>query len=466
MISYTPPTYKISQNTIGHYQIDVQIESMYEGIFDKEAEKSSLFAVALIQKLGANGDKQALNLRSLYQGYRHFMENGNSQIYISKCNEILQNQPDILSKNCANYVLSLLNNQTIETDEHANLLMSHLIPHLKETMALKRPEMLYMPQEVTLTEINAKHLAFPDLIKYKDEYYICFREANSHVTYQDFGQIRILKGTFNKENNKWSFEKAGLLSKEGIDLRDPRFFIDHENVLQIIMGGSTINENDETASMTPYVGKFINNEWEILKANADPLADGPKGQWIWRVTWNPKDNHGYGLSYGKNETLSLMKTSDGLNYKKIAEIAHDQLTELTEATIRFKSDGEAVAFIRTRRNGIIAHSSHDSGYSKWTCSTVPFRVGGQDFLFSKNEEKMWAATRHYFLNEDNSLDESTIIALMNKESVIPAFRMKSQFDNSYPSMVLEDDGSATVIYYSSDENDVSRIYITRITLPD
>ena len=470
MINYVPPNYSFSKNASENYQVDVNFsyactQSM-ESLLIDEAKKSSLLAVAFIQKLALDGNQQAINLRALYQGYHLFMETGDKNVFIITCEKVSQNsQTDILEKNCANYMLSLLKNESIDSSlKNAEILISHLIPHLKETLALKRPQIVYASQEVIIPEITARHLAFPDLIKFEGNYYACFREADSHVAFQDFGKIRILKGNFDASANTWDFEDAGLISKEGFDLRDPRFFIDHHKALRMVMGGSKINEKDETADMVPHVAVLTNKTWQISEAKADPSGNGLTGQWIWRVTWNPHDNHGYGLSYGKNKMLSLMKTSDGIEFTKIADIGHEPLTDLSEATIRFKANGEATALIRARKNGIIATASTND-YTKWTYETVPFRVGGQDFHFSKNEEKMWAATRHYFLNEDNTLDESTIIASMNKQTLIPALRIKSHLDNSYPSMVIEPDGSATVIYYSSESEKISRIYITRVTLP-
>lgn len=471
MINYIPPTYKFITTTTDQYQVEVQISAecvqSMESLLLDEAKKNSLFAVAFIQKMALDGNQQAINLRSLYQAYHLFMETGDKNRFASSCEKVcLIKQTDALAKDCAKYILSLLKNEPIDPSlKNVETFISYLIPQLKETLALNRPQIVYASQEVIIPEITARHLAFPDLIKFEGNYYACFREADSHVAFQDFGKIRILKGNFEKSGKNWNFENAGLISKEGFDLRDPRFFIDHHNALRIVIGGSKINEKDETSDMVPHVAALTSKGWQISEAKADASGNGPTGQWIWRVTWNPHDNHGYGLSYGKNNMLSLMKTSDGLEYTKIADIGHEPLTDLSEATLRFKANGEATALIRARRNGIIAVASPND-YTKWTYEIVPFRVGGQDFHFSKNEEKMWAATRHYFLNEDNTLDESTIIASMNQKALIPALRIKSHLDNSYPSMVMEPDGSATVIYYSSESENISRIYITRVTLPD
>lgn len=254
-----------------------------------------------------------------------------------------------------------------------------------------------------------------------------------------------------------------MLSKEGFDLRDPRFFVNQDNALQMIIGGSIINEKDETTMMIPHVAILKEGHWSLSEATVDPSTNGSRGQWIWRVTWNAYDHHGYALSYGKSYTVSLMRTADGFTFEKIADIG-ESFTNLSEGTLRFKSDGTVIALIRGKRDGLIGTSNPNDGYTKWSLNLVPFRVGGPNFLISKQENYMLAGTRHFFLNDDNTLDEATILGFMDERSLTPSIRLKSHFDNSYPGMVLEEDGSITVIYYSGESEEKSNIYITRVVV--
>lgn len=348
--------------------------------------------------------------------------------------------------------------------ENARNLLNKLIPGIEQALTMPLPQKIYPEQEIIVPEMEGEHKAFPDLIKYKGYYYACFREANSHVSYQDFGKIRILKGNFDAETKIWKWENVALLSKQGYDLRDPRFFINRDNALQIMIGGSIINDKNETIMRTPHVAILKNDQWVILEAMTDPSANSATGQWIWRVTWNAYDNQGYALSYGKNSTLSLMKTADGIKFEKVVDITAAPLTDLSEGTLRFKPDGTAVALIRSRKNGIIGTAAPSDNYTKWSLSVLPFRMGGPNFVISK-QQKMWAATRYFFLKENNILDEATIVGFMDEKSLTPALRLKSGFDTSYPGMVLEEDESLTLIYYSSESEKKSHIYITRIKFP-
>jgi hypothetical protein len=159
--------------------------------------------------------------------------------------------------------------------------------------------------------------------------------------------------------------------------------------------------------------------------------------------------------------LTLVRTHDGKTFEKVATFHSPFLKRLTEATIRFKANGDAIAFIRAEKNGLIAQARIQDGYASWSTHVLPFRVGGPNFLFASTE-KMIAGTRLFFLTEDNCLDEMTIIGSMDENSFIPHAYLTSSYDNSYPGMVLEDDGSVAVIYYSSEKAGTSEIFIQHV----
>lgn len=471
MLNYTDPTYDIVEVSPNIWVIDVGVklaeselkEEDRIRILYKEAEKSSLFSIAFVQKLANDGDEHAKEIQSLYQAYKRYLENTNITILQNVCYEIIQNSPFTLPKDFARYILALISNQAVDPKlEDARELLNKLIPNIESTLNTVPLQKICEEQEVLVPEMKAsKHKAFPDLIKYEGVYYAAFREAGSHVGFEDFGAIRILKGYYDPNLKTWSWANMQLLVDPIHDLRDPRFFVNHKNKLQLVFGGSLINEKDETTRMVPHIAILENDYWQVSKAFVDPSTGGINGQWIWRVTWNSVDNYGYAFSYGK-EVFSLVKTFDGKTFEKVSDIACEQLTDLSEATIRFKADGTAIALIRARRNGIIGISKPTDGYRTWTFSVIPFRLGGPNFVLSHEEHSMWAATRYFFLHQDNELDEATILASMTQNELAPLLRLKSSYDNSYPGIVLEEDGSLTILYYSSTLDTSSNIYITRV----
>lgn len=473
MLNYSNPAYDVVKRSPSCWVVNVNVtvddletnEEYRIRLLDKEADKSALFSVAFIQKLANDGDEHAKEIQLLYQVYRKYLERDDITILQNACKEILQHTtPYTLTKDFAEYILALLSHQPIDSKlDPAKSLLNKLIPGLEKTLTATPLQKIDREQKVSVPEMkNAKHKAFPDLIKFGNVYYAVCRESRTHVGFEDLGAIRILKGHYESKKKLWSWENMQLLVDPDYDLRDPRFFVNHENKLQLILGGSLIDEKGATMAMVPHVAILENDQWRLYKASIDPSTDGLNGQWIWRVTWNPFDNYGYAFSYGKS-AFSLVRTSDGKTFEKVTKITCEPLTELSEATIRFKTDGTAVALIRARKNGIIGVSDPKDGYNTWRFHVIPFRVGGPNFVFSRDEQSMWAATRHFFLHPDNELDEATIIASMSQQELIPLLRLKSKYDCSYPGIVLEEDGSLTVLYYSGTKNAHSNLYVTRIS---
>lgn len=430
-----------------------------------EVKKNSLMGMAYINELAKEGFEFAKHIALLYQGFRAFFSSRDTQVFLKVCDSVLEGADiDRLAKQAAQYLKDLLLCRRTK-DSDGKTFVKELIPSIEEMLSYTPPKKNSVTQVVHIEEMKSSHNAFPDIVKYGKDYYLCFREAKSHVGYKDLGFVRILKGHFDSQTKKWSWVNEATIKSTKYDLRDPKFFVGKDGKLFMIVDGSVIDKKNETIDMVPHVAIKENGSWQLQRANVDPSGKGDKGQWLWRVTWNEALKAGYGFSYGKGSSLSLMKTVDGVRYEKITEISTDKLPDdsLNEATVRFKSDGTAVAFIRTSRNALIGVSSPSSGYRGWAFEVIPFRVGGPDFVISEKDATMWAATRHFFITDDNILDEVCVVGLMNTEQFVPLLRLKSCGDSSYPSMLLEDDGMLTVAYYSS-HKDISQIYITSLRL--
>jgi hypothetical protein len=432
------------------------------------AKKNPLNGVAFIQELAKGFDLEAIFLQCVYQTYKKFLENGETIHFERLTNSVLLRASSPSFKfYLATYIKAL-----IEGDEivDSNLLKAKeaihaLIPGFEKVL-LSDIYKVHKEQKIHLPSMQKPHNAFPDLFKYKNEIYIAFREGMSHAGHKDLGSIRILKGCYNQQTKIWDFKNAGILSDSTFDLRDPRFFVNGIDKLMLVLGGSKINRKGMTGKMVPHVAIFENDNWELKPAVLDPDKNAKKGEWIWRVTWNLNDNCGYALSYGISKGLNLLKTKDGVHFEKVCYIKCDELNELyNEATIRFKEDGTLIALIRTERHGLIGITDMSSGYVNWKFSVLPFRLGGPNFLIRKNGE-MVAGTRFFFLNDDNTLDFGTVVAFMNEKTLIPMIRVESSGDNSYPGMLLEDNGEIIFLYYSSEcDDEVCDLFLTRIMQP-
>jgi|GEM_PF-1727247 len=451
-----PPTYAIVKS-IDDLQINVTTPELQpEQVADsmlKEASKSSLCGAAYMHKLAANNLLFAKNAAAIYKGYHAFCADRH-QSHLENVSKAIINDPDAdeFSLEMARYVIAILENRNPQ-DSKGKAFIKALLPSFKKTVLSEAPTKLYAEQDVRVPEMTGLHCAFPDLIKFNEVYYATFREGKNHVDADDRGVIRILRGEFDSHSSTWNWQNAGTLTSLEYHFRDPHFFVNGNKQLCMVFNGSVIDEKCQTSKMVPHVATLEENAWNTQKIDLE--SSHAKGEWIWRVTWNPHDNHGYGLAYNIDSSesgakLSLVKTHDGVHFERVASVAYTGLSEmLNEATIRFKDDGTLVAFIRSQKHGLIGRASPKSHYKDWSFDVIPFRVGGPNFLFSQREEKMWAATRHLFLTPENIIDETTILASLRGKKLVPLLQLKSEGDASYPGMVLEDDGSLTVLYYTS-----------------
>lgn len=233
---------------------------------------------------------------------------------------------------------------------------------------------------------NDNHSAFTSIVKFKDEYYVTFREAESHIFDRDGearGKIRILAS---KDGNDW--KSVALIGKEGFDLRDPKLSVAPDGSLMLIMGGS-IYVDRKLVGMEPQVcfSKDGRN-FSPLQPFEFSEGSGLDGKvWPWRVTWYK--GTGYTVCYtgtGPSKTvLTLWKTKDGVHYDYVSGLDLDEDDYANEATVRFLPDGRMVILIRQdgNRNGVASHgllAFAPAPYTDWKYTDIGFKIGGPELL--------------------------------------------------------------------------------------
>lgn len=275
---------------------------------------------------------------------------------------------------------------------------------------------------------KAPYSAFTDLIDFRNQFFCCFRESNSHQQGEN-GKIRILTSS-----DAVSWKSEALLSLKGYDLRDPKLSLMPNGQLLLNMGATVwTGSNEAINSAVSFSADGIN--W-------DPVQVLPyKGQWMWRVTWN--EDNAYTCAYsstGPNRTaLNLMESSDGIRYTVLKEF---KLADSpTEATVRFLPDQTMVALVR-RNGGPGLIGSSPPPYAAWNWFNTQSILGGPNFLILPDQE-MWASSRRIL-----GVEETCILARMGLREYAPILHFPSEGDCSYPGMVYKD-GKLYISYYSS-----------------
>ncbi|MDP7302892.1 MAG: exo-alpha-sialidase, partial [Pirellulaceae bacterium] len=99
-------------------------------------------------------------------------------------------------------------------------------------VSLLRVSLANEPTIVSVTKIwdHAPHNAFTDLVRFRDQWWCTFREANDHGP--SIGKIRVIVSA---NGDDWT--SAALVQQDGVDLRDPKLSIMPDGRLLLIMGG-------------------------------------------------------------------------------------------------------------------------------------------------------------------------------------------------------------------------------------
>ena len=302
---------------------------------------------------------------------------------------------------------------------------------------------------------GAGHSAFTDLIRFQGYFYCSFREGSGHVPGTD-GTVRILKS---KDGRQW--EVAAELTKEGIDLRDPKLSITPKGQLMVIMGGS-VYKGGKLLGRYPHVS-FSDRAGKKFSAPEKVVVD-PEivswGDWIWRVTWNKGTGYAIDYQIGPEErrgptAMYLLMTKDGKSFKKVSQLNLDGFPN--EATVRFDKKGVLYVLIRRElgdQMGVMARS--EAPYTQWEYEKLDFRLGGPNFLFT--EDQKWIVGSRVHAREVHT----GIFKQDEKGKLRELIKLPSGGDNSYPGMLIYN-GVLYVSYYSSHEGKAS-IYFTEIPL--
>ncbi len=300
------------------------------------------------------------------------------------------------------------------------------------------------PELVSIAKIwdQGHHNAFTDLIRWRDQWYCTFREADAHVGGD--GKIRVLVSADGKD---WS--SAALIPEEGIDLRDPKLSITPDDRLMIVAGGSV------------YKGKTLLGRQPRVTFSKDGKNWSPpqrvldEGDWLWRVTWH--EGKAYGVAYtpspdNKSSKVRLLTSRDGVSYEAITSL--DVPGRPNETTLRFLPDGEMIALVRREADNTFGWiGTSKPPYKEWTWHETKHRLGGPNFI-QLPDGNLWAVSRAY---EGGA---KTVLARMSREAFEPVLTFPSGGDTSYAGLVWHE-GLLWVSYYSSHEGKTS-VYLAKV----
>jgi len=333
-----------------------------------------------------------------------------------------------------------------------------LAPLLSLVLAVSATAQAPQAELISVQKIwdKAPHQAFTDLIRFKNLFFCCFREANSHVGGD--GIIRIL---ISSTGETWV--DYATIEEKGTDLRDPKLEITPDGKRLYMTCGGSVYEGTELKGRRPRYSTSIDGK--VWTPTQKLLAEG---DWLWRVTVNPADKKFYGVSYNCYPNTGGPKFEPEWSLKSYASSDGSvwQLSSImqvpgqpNETTMRFLKDGSAMALVRREagdRKGAIGVAQAPYREWKWTLLNVP--LGGPNFI-ELPDGTLIAGSRGFGATPGAHM----VLFKMTATSLEPILELPSSGDCSYPGLCWHE-GFLHVTYYSSHEGKTS-IYAAKVKLP-
>lgn len=302
------------------------------------------------------------------------------------------------------------------------------------------------PPPARLVEVRkvwdqAPHNAFTDLIRYRGQWWLTFREASRHVSPD--GAIRIL---VSRDGRDW--QSAARLPIAERDLRDPKLAITPHGELMLT---SYAVQREVEGTPAHSVAWFTRDgrRWTAPQLIGDPNL------WLWRATWN----RGFAYAVGYDRRLTrLYRSRDGRRFEiVVAELYREGYPN--EATLRFLPDGAALCLLRRDEPPATALlGASRPPYRDWSWKDLGVRIGGPNLI--RLPDGRWvAAVRLY-----DGRTRTSLCRLDPEAGRLEEFlTLPSGGDTSYAGLVFHD-GLLWVSYYSSHEGKAA-IYLALVQFP-
>ncbi|WP_157378258.1 sialidase family protein [Arenibacter latericius] len=305
------------------------------------------------------------------------------------------------------------------------IILTSIITHAQEIEAISNADLISIEKVWGIEQSGKPHNAFTDLIRFKDYWYLGFREAlKHHGGLEGKGRLRVIRS---KDGENW--ESCGIFEISEGDLRDAKLSITDDNQLMLNSAIQVYNPN-------PYKHKnfawFSNNgeDW------GDPIQIAENNVWIWSVTWH--NGVAYGVGYhtvGPTSKTRLYRSEDGINW----ETHVSEFYKGNESSIVFKPNGTAICLMRTGN----AIGMSEPPYKEWNWKPT-INLGGpkiimlDDGRFIAGGRTQWGTMVLFEIDPETG--ESTEL-----------IKLPANGDSSYPGMVYHE-GILWVSYYTSSDN--------------
>ena len=306
-----------------------------------------------------------------------------------------------------------------------------------------------MPRIIDVRKIwdRAPHNAFTGLVRFRDRWYCCFREATDHVSGD--GVLRVIASS---DGESW--ESAAVLSSPLGDCRDPKLCITPDGRLMINSGVWNTPRNT-----------MVSLAWFSADASrwGEPVQIGDAMMWLWRITWHKGRAYCMATRCVEKRANRLYASDDGVEFRTLADDVFDH-DYPNENTILFRDGDAAVCLLRRHdANGPAPAQVGTSlpPYTDWEWKDLGVPIGGPDVI-RLPDGRLLAAVRLW--DDGDWGDQHVALCWLDVEAgrLVEFLALPSGGDSSYAGLVLHE-GLLWVSYYSSHEGKTC-IYLAKVAL--
>lgn len=296
----------------------------------------------------------------------------------------------------------------------------------------------------------APHNAFPDIIRFQNQWFVCLREASLHSDTEP-GMIRILQS-----HDAINWHAVALLHDKEFDLRDPKFLIHSDGSLMLYVCALSLNSKKRMFSLScrSLDGRIFSSFFVIAE----------EGEWLWRIIREEKSFYAASYRFSvpgdryKPWIASLHSSSDGKFFKKVVDWPFKGRP--SEACLYILKD-QMTVFIRQDREDrklLVGTSSYP--YKEWHFEKAPFYLACPNGVLTQ-ENKAIIGGRLLQINPYGIFEKTTLFEYENNKwnrmLVLPSFG-----DSGYPGLVLV--GNRLFVCYYSSQLKKSAIYLAEVEI--
>ncbi len=303
---------------------------------------------------------------------------------------------------------------------------------------------------------NAFHNAFTDLVRWKDQYYLCYREGESHMSMD--GRVQVMRSV---DMRQW--ELCGTLDTFGDD-RDPHFAA-NDGELRVYFGVWDLKHAEDSG--TPDRNRVRSHFASTTDGATWSKVQGvyESGYWLWRVRWH--DGAWYSAAYTavrpkpESRETRLLRSADGVAWDLVSVVTTEHMAG--EADLWWNEDGSMELITRTNDEPGNALWFRMDPSDTWSGEDVGARVHSPAVVQWK--DRLFVAGRGR--GDDGS--NTTLWELVDGKAV-ERLVLPSGGDTSYPGLLVDpasvdaDVPAFLISWYSQHESakPAAAVYVGRI----